>query len=178
MGSIFDLSTKTRLDGHFSATQINFQPEGLLSVNDVLEVEVALSNKELRVRPIVYHVTREDLQNGFIMLPDLLAYQVPEYSGLGHNYPNPFNPETWIPYQIATNSQVELKIYSSSGQLVRTIDLGYQTAGHYVSRQRAIYWDGCNDVGEPIGSGIYFYVLRLDSETENRIFSKKMTIVK
>ena len=176
--SIFDLSAKTRLDGHFSATQINFQPEGLLSVNDVLEVEVALSNKELRVRPIVYQVTREDLQNGFIMLPDLVAYQVPEYSGLGHNYPNPFNPETWIPYQIATNSQVELKIYSSSGQLVRTIDLGYQTAGHYVSRQRAIYWDGCNDVGEPIGSGIYFYVLRLDSETENRIFSKKMTIVK
>ena len=47
-----------------------------------------------------------------------------------------------------------------------------------MSRQRAIYWDGCNDVGEPIGSGIYFYVLRLDSETENHIFSKKMTIVK
>ncbi|MBF75800.1 hypothetical protein CMK20_16670, partial [Candidatus Poribacteria bacterium] len=176
--SIFDLSAKTRLDGYFSATQISFQPEGLLSVNDVLEVEVALSNKDLRVRPIVYQVTREDLQNGFIMLPDLVAYQVPKYSELGHNYPNPFNPETWIPYQIATDSQVELKIYSSSGQLVRTIEIGYQTAGHYVSRQRAIYWDGCNDVGEPIGSGIYFYVLRLDSETENRIFSKKMTIVK
>ena len=77
----------------FQQPQINFQPEGLLSVNDVLEIEIALSNKELRVKPVVYQVTREDLQNGFIKSPDLVAYQVPKYSELGYNYPNPFNPK-------------------------------------------------------------------------------------
>ena len=78
--SIFNLYAKTTLEGHFSATQINFPPEGLLSVNDVLEIEIALSNRELRVKPVVYQVTREDLQNGFIKLPDLVAYQAVSYT--------------------------------------------------------------------------------------------------
>ncbi|MDE0010231.1 MAG: T9SS type A sorting domain-containing protein [Candidatus Poribacteria bacterium] len=75
------------------------------------------------------------------------------------NYPNPFNPETWIPYQLATDAEVRVSIYTAEGKLVRTLALGYQEAGVYQSRSRAAYWDGRNDVGERVASGVYFYTL-------------------
>ena len=75
------------------------------------------------------------------------------------NYPNPFNPETWIPYQLAEPASVTLHIYAVSGVLVRTLDLGHQSAGRYQDRSHAAYWDGKNEVGESVASGIYFYTL-------------------
>ena len=75
------------------------------------------------------------------------------------NYPNPFNPETWIPYQLAKPLEVTLHIYSVKGELVRTLALGHQIAGLYESRGRAAYWDGRNDQGEKVASGTYFYTL-------------------
>ena len=79
-------------------------------------------------------------------------------TALHANYPNPFNPETWIPYQLSTPAEVTLDIYSVSGALVRTLDLGHQAAGVYRKRSRAAYWDGKNAVGEGVASGLYFYV--------------------
>ena len=76
------------------------------------------------------------------------------------NYPNPFNPETWIPYQLSEARDVTVSIYSVNGQLVRRLDLGHQAAGVYRSRSRAAYWDGCNAFGERVASGLYFYTLR------------------
>ena len=73
------------------------------------------------------------------------------------NYPNPFNPETWIPYQLAAPAEVTLCIYSMQGELVRELALGYQEAGAYQHRSRAAYWDGKNALGEPVASGVYFY---------------------
>ncbi len=73
------------------------------------------------------------------------------------NYPNPFNPETWIPYQLASPADVTVSIYAADGKLVRTLELGYQPAGIYQSRSRAAYWDGCNAQGERVASGVYFY---------------------
>ncbi|MDE0427264.1 MAG: T9SS type A sorting domain-containing protein [Candidatus Poribacteria bacterium] len=75
------------------------------------------------------------------------------------NYPNPFNPETWIPYQLSRTSDVTVSIYSVNGMLVRRLDLGYQPAGIYQSRSRAVYWNGRNEFGEPVASGLYFYTL-------------------
>ena len=75
------------------------------------------------------------------------------------NYPNPFNPETWIPYQLATAAEVSVSIYAADGKLVRTLGLGHQEAGVYQSRSRAAYWDGRNEVGERVASGVYFYTL-------------------
>ena len=84
------------------------------------------------------------------------------------NYPNPFNPETWIPYQLADTSKVTLKIYTDSGLLVREFYLGNQHAGHYIDRNKAIYWDGRNSVGETVAAGLYFYQLAADDFTEIR----------
>ena len=99
---------------------------------------------------------------------------LPEVSGLAQNYPNPFNPETWIPYQLSTESEVSLRIYSSEGTLVRQIDLGHQSAGHYQAREKAAYWDGRNRDGEWVSSGVYFYQLRAGDYRQMR----KMVILK
>ena len=96
---------------------------------------------------------------GIEMLKDLLALLMPAETALLHNYPNPFNPETWIPYQLKTPAAVRIAIYNPRGVLVRELSLGYQVAGRYTSRARAAYWDGRNIVGEPVASGLYFYTL-------------------
>ena len=85
--------------------------------------------------------------------------QVPETTVLLPNYPNPFNPETWIPYRLAEAAEVTLTIYSLNGNQVRTLALGHQPAGFYESRSRAAYWDGRNAIGERVASGVYFYTL-------------------
>ena len=83
----------------------------------------------------------------------------PEETALFANYPNPFNPETWIPYQLAKPAQITVSIYATDGTLVRTLALGHQPAGVYQHRSLAAYWDGKNELGEPVASGVYFYTL-------------------
>ena len=90
------------------------------------------------------------------------------------NYPNPFNPETWIPYQVANPGEVEITIYDTRGSVIRRLDLGHQRQGYYASRGRAAYWDGRNTVGERVASGVYFYQL----ETDNLSLLRKMVILK
>ena len=113
-------------------------------------------------------------RQGIEMLEKLLASLVPEETALHHNYPNPFNPETWIPYQLAESAEVTLTIYDMNGQLVRRLAIGYQVAGMYQSRTRAVYWDGRNQLGESVASGLYFYTLTADGFTATR----KMLILK
>ena len=72
------------------------------------------------------------------------------------NYPNPFNPETWIPYQLAKAADVSVKIYDVGGRLVRTISVGFKPVGYYLTREQAIHWDGQNEIGESVSSGVYF----------------------
>ena len=98
-------------------------------------------------------------QQGIANLERLLTLFIPEETALLHNYPNPFNPETWIPYQLAKPAEVTLTIHAVNGTLVRTLALGHQPAGIYQTRTRAAYWDGRNEVGESVASSIYFYTL-------------------
>ena len=84
------------------------------------------------------------------------------------NFPNPFNPETWIPYQLSKPTEVTITIYGVNGQVVRTLTLGHQPAGLYQSRSRAAYWDGRNAFGEPVASGLYFYMLTAGDFTATR----------
>ena len=90
---------------------------------------------------------------------NIKAWRMPEETSLLPNYPNPFNPETWIPYQLAESSDVSISIYAADGKLVRRLDLGHQPVGIYESRSRAAYWDGRSVLGEPVASGVYFYTL-------------------
>ena len=107
-------------------------------------------------------------KQGIENLENLLASLIPEETALLANYPNPFNPETWIPYQLATPAEVTLKIYDMNGQLVRRLAVGYQAAGMYRSRNRAAYWDGRNQLGEFVASGLYFYTLTAGDFTATR----------
>ena len=107
-------------------------------------------------------------KQGIANLENLLASLIPEETALLHNYPNPFNPETWIPYQLAESAEVTLTIYDINGQLVRRLAVGHQAAGMYKSRSRAIYWDGQNRLGEPVASGLYFYTLTTGDFTATR----------
>ena len=107
-------------------------------------------------------------QRGIAKLEHLLALFIPGKTALFANYPNPFNPETWIPYQLAEHADVTLHIYSIDGKLIRTLAIGYQLAGLYQYRSRAVYWDGRNALGEPVASGVYFYTLTTGAFTATR----------
>ena len=120
------------------------------------------------------NLTDPDFQHGILILEQLLAALTPKETTLLPNYPNPFNPETWIPYQLAASADVSISIYSADGKLIRTLDLGHRSVGIYESRSRAAYWDGRNEVGEPVASGVYFYTLTAGDFTATR----KMLIAK
>lgn len=118
-------------------------------------------------------VTAEAIRQAFlpIILQDVGK---PRQSMLLPNYPNPFNPETWIPYQIREPAEVLIRIYNAQGQLIRTLSLGQREAGFYLSQARAAYWNGLNSNGEKVASGVYFYQIKAGDFSAMR----KMLIVK
>ena len=109
-----------------------------------------------------------------VYMQQLLATARPEKTQLFANYPNPFNPETWIPYELATDTHVKITIYNTQGVVIRTLQFGHQSAGYYTGRDRAAYWDGRNALGEQVASGLYFYQLETDTMSSMR----KMVILK
>ena len=111
---------------------------------------------------------------GIVALEQLLANLIPKETALLANYPNPFNPETWIPYQLANPAEVTVTIYAANGAVVRTLNFGHRRAGSYASRSRAAYWDGRNAQGESVASGVYFYTLTAGDFAATR----KMLILK
>ena len=125
------------------------------------------------------HGADPDFQRAMQLLEEQLIKEglvelVPEKTVLLANYPNPFNPETWIPYRLAESADVTLTIYAANGKVVRTLVLGHQRAGSYLNRARAAYWDGKNAFGESVASGIYFYSLTADDFSATR----KMLVAK
>ena len=127
------------------------------------------------------HLVTDDARFGkwMPMLKELLhrlaeMREIPDTMALLPNYPNPFNPETWIPYHLSKETEVTLTIYDVRGVLVRALTLGHQAAGVYASRGRAAYWDGKNQIGETVASGLYFYTLTAGEFTATR----KLLIVK
>ena len=125
-------------------------PETLTAV----EVQQWLTNaRDLGVKDAI-------MRRGIMVLEQLLISLTPTETELLSNYPNPFNPETWIPYSLAADAEVQIAIYDTKGTLVRQFDLGHQEAGYYTDRARATYWDGQNAAGESVASGVYFYHLR------------------
>ncbi len=105
---------------------------------------------------------------------DGLVNVLPAKTVLFPNYPNPFNPETWVPYQLSQDAPVAIYIYNSSGQLVRRLDLGHQSAGIYVSKAQAARWDGKDSLDQKVASGIYYYTLQAGEFRTTR----KMVILK
>ena len=139
-------------------------PEALTAV----EVQGWLTDaRTLEVRNLI-------MKRGFVVLEQLLVSLTPSETELLANYPNPFNPETWIPYRLAEDAVVTLTIYDLSGQPVRTLEVGHRIASAYENRSKAIYWDGRNGLGERVASGVYFYHLSTGEYSATR----RMVILK
>ena len=158
---------------YFAAATADLSRRSVVEVGDVMEVRVIGPDRNVESHPLNFKVTPEDLANAVLSVR-LDGIGQPKLTQLLQNFPNPFNPETWIPYQLETSADVTLQIYDTSGALVRTLDLGFKGQGFYMTRSRAAYWDGRNNLGEQVASGVYFYSLH----TPDFSATRKMLILK
>ncbi len=149
----------------------------LLSVGLDWELLERIDASRLRVQLDILRMTNDGTpqhQQVVVFLQTILVAIQPNQTLLLANYPNPLNPETWIPYQLARDSHVRITIYDMQGAIIRRLELGYRAEGYYRIRSRAAYWDGRNEIGERVASGIYFYQL----ETDDVSLLRKMVILK
>ena len=180
-------------EGTNSAMDVNV--DGIVNILDLVLVAGALGNvaaaPSVRCRDLEIAPTRADVgewlaqaqgldltdatsQQGVLLLEKLLATLTPKDTALLSNYPNPFNPETWIPYRLAEDANVTLTIYDAKGRAVRALEIGHRLAGFYDSPSKAIHWNGRNDFGEGVASGVYFFHLSAGNYSATR----KMLILK
>ncbi len=193
--NIVDLTLVASNFGETGANAADMNGDGVVNIVDLTLVAAAFGNTagapiawihNQRIAPNraevetwlqearLLNLTDPDFQRGILVLENLLKSLTPKETALLPNYPNPFNPETWIPYKLAKPANVSVFIYTASGQLVRKLDLGHQAVGIYESRTRAAYWDGKNALGETVASGVYYYTLTTSKFTSTR----KMLITK
>ncbi len=177
---ITDLTLVASNFGKTGATSADVNDDGVVNIVDLALVAAAIANGDETTAPSLWSVNPDnmptpatveawlqearkvnladpDFQRGIIMLESLLKLLTPKTTALLANYPNPFNPETWIPYQLATPADVSISIYTTDGKLIRQLDLGHQPVGMYHQQSNAAYWDGKNGLGESVASGVYFY---------------------
>ncbi len=154
-------------NNNFHAAWADMNRQAAVAVGDTLTIEVRDTTGAL-IRTLRHEISAADVYRAFTELRLTPADLIPKRTVLLANYPNPFNPETWVPYQLANDAVVTIRIYSSAGQLVRNLELGFQQAGYYIGKSRAAYWDGRNDLGERLASGIYFYELSTPDSSATR----------
>jgi hypothetical protein len=168
------ITDTTGNDGQFSAVFLDVFNNQSFRVGDVFKIDIHSNNSDVRIEAIQYTITQEEVKLGRIILGNLAAQTIPKHSKLMQNWPNPFNPETWIPFQLSKAADVTITIYDMHGRLVRRFDLGYTPAGIYNTKFNAIYWNGTNDAGERVSSGVYFYHIQAGEFSASR----KMVILK
>ena len=160
--------------GYFAIADADLNRKPIIQVGDRFEIKVVDSTGKIVSGPFIHQIISDDIRKAMTSLQLRLGEIIPKRSALFQNYPNPFNPETWIPFQLSEAGDVVIKIFDSSGRLLRTLDLGYKPAGMYVSKSKAGYWDGRNESGELVASGVYFYSITSGRFSEIR----KMIVAK
>jgi steroid delta-isomerase-like uncharacterized protein len=160
--------------GYFAAAWADLSRKAVIRAGDQVEATVVDSSGEIVSGPFIHDITLDEIRNAVANLHLKLGEIIPEKTELLQNYPNPFNPETWIPFHLNSEASVSIRIYSIAGQLIRTLELGDRDAGIYISRSRAAYWDGKNEAGEQVASGVYFYTIQAGDFTA----TKKMIIAR
>ena len=158
----------------YQVTIVDLKRGRAAAIGDILEISAISPDAFISVEPFRYTVTAEDVKRHRIQLSALIVQEIPTKTQLLPNYPNPFNPETWIPYHLTSGAEVQLTIYDTKGVSVRQLDLGHQVAGYYTNQTKAAYWDGRNENGESVASGVYFYQLQAGGVSATR----KMVILK
>ena len=160
------MKTQVR-SNYFAAATADLNYRSVIEVGDTLELVVTDPQGNIVSEKFNFRVNAANLVNAVlpVRLPNI---GTPKQNLLLQNYPNPFNPETWIPYRLSEAGPVLLSIYDATGELIRTFSLGDQSVGFYENRERAVYWDGRNTLGEPVASGVYFYQLVTPSFQQTR----------
>ena len=161
-------------DSDFNVVWADLSRQPVIESGDTIEIALIDQSGTIVSGPFRHQVGVEDLQKAYVSLSLTVGDVHPTETLLGQNFPNPFNPETWIPYQLESSADVVLHIYDTSGRIVRTIDLGFKPQGFYMTRSTAAYWDGRNNIGEQVASGVYFYSLN----TPDFSATRKMLILK
>ena len=192
---VLDLSFVAARFGRKGQTDADINRDGVVDIKDLITLASGMGREP--AAPIGYHrnfketLTKETVQQwltqalqlnltdsisqkGILFLEYLLTLLTPTETALLPNYPNPFNPETWIPYQLTQPADVTISIYTVEGTMVQILDLGHRPHGIYHGKSRAAYWDGKNKIGEAVASGVYFYTLTAGDFTATR----KMVILK
>ena len=192
--NVIDLAWVALQFGQAGTLDADVNGDGVVDIDDLIQVASSISSigQAPQAQPLaVTTITPADVQSwiaqaealnrtdamtqrGIHFLEQLLMTLTPKTTILLANYPNPFNPETWIPYHLASAADVHITIYDTKGILVRQLDLGHQPAGYYTNRSKAAYWDGRNASGEPVASGVYFYQLQAGDYSQMR----RLVIVK
>ena len=192
--NVIDLALVALQFGRTGQIDADVNGDGVVDIDDLIEVASVIGNitQAPQAQPFVLTtimpvdiqswiaqaeaLNRTDAmtQRGIRFLEQLLSALTPKTTILLANYPNPFNPETWIPYHLASDTDVTLTIYDVKGAVVRQLDLGHQVAGYYTVRSKAAYWDGRNALGEQVASGVYFYHLSAGTYSATR----RMVILK
>lgn len=157
-----------------SAAWADLNRKSVVAAGDKLEVALYDSRGAIVSGPFQRTVTTTDIHNAYLTLQLRVGDVQPKDTLLAQNFPNPFNPETWIPYQLSTSADVTIQIYDISGRLVRTLELGWKPTGAYMTHSSAAYWDGRNELGERVASGPYFYTL----QTHDFAATRRMVILK
>lgn len=160
-------------EGRFKAIVIDPNQQSIVQIGDRIDVSVFDQDGTRVSEKLVMYVSQQDIIRAYRVVR-LEQRRIPDQTRLIPNYPNPSNPETWIPFEIDRDSQVSITIYDTSGTSVRTIRVGYVEAGRYRSQSKAVYWDGKTDTGERVASGVYFYTLRAGMSR----YTRKMIVLK
>ena len=148
--------------------------KSVVEAGDKLEIALYDERGNIVSGPFQRTVSTDDIRNAFLSLQLNVGDVRPKDTILAQNFPNPFNPETWIPYQLSQSAEVSIRIHNVAGHLIRTLDLGLKPTGSYMTPSTAAYWDGKNAVGEHVSSGIYFYTL----QTADFAATRRMVILK
>ena len=158
----------------FSIAWADLSRKSVVEMGDDIEVVLLDESGTIVSGPFQHKVGATDIHNAFLSVQMRVGNVLPKETILAQNFPNPFNPETWIPYQLSQDANVTIQIYNVSGHSVRTLNLGHQSIGSYMTASTAAYWDGKNSIGESVSSGIYFYTLK----TKDFSATRRMIILK
>ena len=158
----------------FSTGWADVNRNSVVEAGDKLEIALYDEHGTIVSGPFQHTVSTSEIRNAYMSVQLRVGDVQPQKTILAQNFPNPFNPETWIPYQLSQATEVKIQIYDISGHLVRTLDLGWQARDSYMTSSSAAYWDGKNELGERVSSGIYFYTL----QTADFAATRRMVILK
>ena len=161
-------------DGRFNFVIFDLVDRTAISVGDLLTVKIEDPLGIYRNENFPITVSQTEVKNHRLRLNPITLTKIPPETALWQNYPNPFNPETWIPFELAEDTEVRIEIYDVNGSRIRILELGHQRAGSYISQKDSAYWDGKNQFGETVSSGVYFYIFSAGNFTS----MKKLLILK